>query len=106
MAAVEAALDDAMAQTGQHTRALVVVHARKILGERYAGGFTRNTPAALLAAGQEHRGRAGRRGDRGGPSRRRPGRSGARPVRLGPSPGGHEAYMSGIIGRLTAAIDR
>ena len=27
-------------------------------------------------------------------------------VRLGPSPGGHEAYLSGIIGRLTAAIDR
>ena len=27
-------------------------------------------------------------------------------VRLGPSPGGHEAYMSGIIGQLTAAIDR
>ncbi len=27
-------------------------------------------------------------------------------VRLGPSPGGHEAYLSGIIGQLTAAIDR
>lgn len=27
-------------------------------------------------------------------------------VRLGPSPGGHEAYLSGIIGQLTAAIQR
>ena len=27
-------------------------------------------------------------------------------VRRGPSPGGHEAYMSGIVGQLTAAMDR
>ena len=27
-------------------------------------------------------------------------------VRLGPSPGGHDSYMSDIIGEVTAAIER
>ena len=52
MTAVEATLDHAMAQTEHHTRALVVVHGGKILGERYAGGFTRNTPQLSWSQGK------------------------------------------------------
>ena len=126
-----------------HTRALVVVQAGKILGERYAGEFTRNTPqlswsqgksiaAALVGAAIE----AGHldvglddsapvpewQGE-GDPRREirmrdllnmssgldlhrhRPvPRSRGRPA--GTEPRGHGAYLSGIIGQLTAAIGR
>ena len=52
MAALDAALDWAMAQREHHTRALVVVYAGKILGERYAGGFGRNTPQISWSQGK------------------------------------------------------
>ena len=52
MAALEAALDWTMAQTEHNTRALVVVYAGKILGERYAPGFTRNTPQLSWSQGK------------------------------------------------------
>ena len=52
VAAIEAALDWAMTQSEQNTRALVVVYAGKILGERYAPGFTRNTPQLSWSQGK------------------------------------------------------
>ncbi len=52
MAALEAALDWTMAQTEHNTRALVVIYAGKILGERYAPGFTRNTPQISWSQGK------------------------------------------------------
>ena len=52
MAALEGALDWTMAQAEHNTRALVVVYAGKILGERYAPGFTRNTPQISWSQGK------------------------------------------------------
>ena len=52
MAALEAALDWTMAQGEHNTRALVVIYAGKILGERYAPGFTRNTPQISWSQGK------------------------------------------------------
>jgi CubicO group peptidase (beta-lactamase class C family) len=51
-AKLEAALDWAMAQEQHNTRALVVVYQGKILGERYAPGFTRNTPQISWSQGK------------------------------------------------------
>jgi CubicO group peptidase (beta-lactamase class C family) len=42
--ALDAALDWTMAQTEHRTRALVVVYRGKIVGERYAPGWTKDTP--------------------------------------------------------------
>ena len=52
MEALEAALDWTMAQSEHNTRALVVVYAGRILGERYAPGFTRNTPQHSWSQGK------------------------------------------------------
>ncbi|WP_420614965.1 serine hydrolase domain-containing protein [Candidatus Palauibacter sp.] len=52
MGALEGALDWTMAQAEHNTRALVVVYAGKILGERYAPGFTRNTPQISWSQGK------------------------------------------------------
>ncbi len=52
MARLEAALDWTMAQSEHNTRALVVVYKGKILGERYAPGFTRNTPQISWSQGK------------------------------------------------------
>ena len=46
-----AALDWAMEQP-QNTRALVVVYRGKVIGERYASGFTRNTPQISWSQGK------------------------------------------------------
>ncbi|MCG8468063.1 MAG: beta-lactamase family protein [Gemmatimonadetes bacterium] len=51
-ARLEAALDWVMAQTEHNTRALVVVYEGKILGERYADGFTRHTPQISWSQGK------------------------------------------------------
>ncbi|MDX1393298.1 MAG: serine hydrolase [Gemmatimonadota bacterium] len=51
-AALEAALDRAMASSEHNTRALLVVYEGKILGERYAGGFTRHTPQISWSQGK------------------------------------------------------
>jgi len=51
-AGIEAALDRAMAQTAYNTRALVVLYRGKILSERYAPGFTRNTPQISWSEGK------------------------------------------------------
>ena len=50
-AALDAALDAAMG-TEQNTRALAVVRHGKIVGERYAPGFTRNTPQISWSEGK------------------------------------------------------
>ena len=50
-AALDAALDAAMG-TEQNTRALAVVRRGKIVGERYAPGFTRNTPQISWSEGK------------------------------------------------------
>ncbi|MDH3733859.1 MAG: serine hydrolase, partial [Gemmatimonadota bacterium] len=52
LAALDEALDWAMAQTGHNTRALMVIYQGKILGERYADGFTRNTPQISWSQGK------------------------------------------------------
>ncbi len=52
MDALEVALDWTMAQSDHNTRALVVIYAGKILGERYAPGFTRNTPQISWSQGK------------------------------------------------------
>ena len=49
--ALREALDWAMDQ-GQNTRALVVVYRGKVIGERYASGFTRNTPQISWSQGK------------------------------------------------------
>lgn len=46
------ALDWVMAQEEHNTRALVVVHGGKIIGERYATGWTRNTPQISWSQGK------------------------------------------------------
>ena len=50
-AALDRALDAAMG-TEQNTRALAVVRRGKIVGERYAPGFTRNTPQISWSEGK------------------------------------------------------
>jgi CubicO group peptidase (beta-lactamase class C family) len=50
--ALEAALEWAMARAAQNTRALVVTYQGKILGERYAPGFTKNTPQISWSQGK------------------------------------------------------
>ena len=51
-AALAAALDAAMGTEEQNTRALAVVRHGKIVGERYAPGFTRNTPQISWSEGK------------------------------------------------------
>ena len=51
-AALSRALDNAMAQADQNTRALVVVYKGKIIGERYAAGFTHDTPQISWSQGK------------------------------------------------------
>jgi CubicO group peptidase (beta-lactamase class C family) len=51
-AGVSAALDWGMAQTEHNTRAIVVVHGGRIVGERYAPGWTRDTPQISWSAGK------------------------------------------------------
>jgi CubicO group peptidase (beta-lactamase class C family) len=51
MTALEGALDWAMEQP-QNTRALVVAYKGKVLGERYAPGFTKNTPQISWSQGK------------------------------------------------------
>jgi CubicO group peptidase (beta-lactamase class C family) len=50
--AIDAALDWAMSQTQHNTRAIVVVHRGKIVGERYAPGWTGDTPQISWSAGK------------------------------------------------------
>ena len=65
MQAVAAALDWAMEQKEQNTRAFVVAYQGKIVGERYAPGWTKDTPqiswsqgksitAALIGSGSDY----------------------------------------------------
>ena len=49
---VEAALDWGFAQKEHNTRAIVVVHRGKIAGERYAPGWTKDTPQISWSAGK------------------------------------------------------
>jgi CubicO group peptidase (beta-lactamase class C family) len=51
-AAVSAALDWGFAQTAHNTRAIVVVHHGKIVSERYAQGWTKDTPQISWSAGK------------------------------------------------------
>ncbi len=51
-AALDAALDAAMGTEEQNTRALAVVRHGKIVGERYAPGFMRNTPQISWSEGK------------------------------------------------------
>ena len=46
------ALNWAMSRKEQNTRALLVVHRGKIIGERYAGGFGKNTPQISWSQGK------------------------------------------------------
>ncbi|HEV3062624.1 MAG TPA: serine hydrolase [Vicinamibacterales bacterium] len=50
--AVAAALDWGMAQTEHNTRAIVVVYDGKIIGERYAPGWTKDTPQISWSEGK------------------------------------------------------
>ncbi len=50
--AVAAALDWAMEQKEQNTRALVVAYRGKIIGERYAPGWTKDTPQISWSQGK------------------------------------------------------
>jgi CubicO group peptidase (beta-lactamase class C family) len=50
--AVAAALDWAMKQDEQNTRALVVAYRGKIIGERYAPGWTKDTPQISWSQGK------------------------------------------------------
>ncbi len=51
-AGVDAALDWGFKQTDQNTRAIVVVHHGKIVSERYAAGWTKDTPQISWSAGK------------------------------------------------------
>jgi CubicO group peptidase (beta-lactamase class C family) len=50
--AIDAALDWGMAQTQHNTRAIVAVYRGKIVGERYAPGWTPDTPQISWSAGK------------------------------------------------------
>ena len=50
--ALNRALDWAMAQSEQNTRAIVIVYKGKVLGERYAPGFTKDTPQISWSMGK------------------------------------------------------
>ena len=50
--AVAAALDWAMAQEDQNTRAFVVAYDGRIIGERYASGWTKDTPQISWSQGK------------------------------------------------------
>jgi CubicO group peptidase (beta-lactamase class C family) len=49
---LDAALDWAMSRAEQNTRALVIAYRGKIIGERYAEGFGRNTPQLSWSQGK------------------------------------------------------
>ncbi len=49
---VTAALDWGFEQKEHNTRAIVVVHQGKIVGERYAPGWTKDTPQISWSAGK------------------------------------------------------
>jgi CubicO group peptidase (beta-lactamase class C family) len=49
---IEAALDWGFKQAEHNTRAIVVVHHGKIVGERYAPGWTKDTPQISWSAGK------------------------------------------------------
>ncbi|MGH9938926.1 MAG: serine hydrolase domain-containing protein [Blastocatellia bacterium] len=51
-AAVQAALDWGMAQKEHNTRAIVLVYRGKIVGERYAPGWTKDTPQISWSQGK------------------------------------------------------
>jgi CubicO group peptidase (beta-lactamase class C family) len=51
-AAVNAALDWGMAQTQHNTRAIVAIYKGKIVGERYARGWTKDTPQISWSEGK------------------------------------------------------
>jgi CubicO group peptidase (beta-lactamase class C family) len=51
-AALQQALDWAMAQREQNTRALVIIYRGKVIGERYAEGFTKDTPQISWSQGK------------------------------------------------------
>jgi CubicO group peptidase (beta-lactamase class C family) len=51
-AAIQAALDWGMAQKEHNTRAIVVVYRGKIVGERYAPGWTKDTPQISWSQGK------------------------------------------------------
>lgn len=51
-AVIEAALDWGMAQKEHNTRAIVVVYRGKIVGERYAPGWTKDTPQISWSQGK------------------------------------------------------
>jgi CubicO group peptidase (beta-lactamase class C family) len=51
-AVVQAALDWGMAQKEQNTRAIVLVYRGKIVGERYAPGWTKDTPQISWSQGK------------------------------------------------------
>jgi CubicO group peptidase (beta-lactamase class C family) len=51
-AALDGALDWGMAQSDQNTRAVVVAYKGKIVGERYAPGFTKDTPQISWSMGK------------------------------------------------------
>jgi len=51
-AGVAAALEWGFSQTAHNTRAIVVVHRGKIAGERYAPGWTKDTPQISWSAGK------------------------------------------------------
>jgi CubicO group peptidase (beta-lactamase class C family) len=51
-AAVNAALDWGMAQTQHNTRAIVALYKDKIVGERYAPGWTKDTPQISWSEGK------------------------------------------------------
>jgi CubicO group peptidase (beta-lactamase class C family) len=50
--AIDAALDWAMAERQHNTRAIVVVYGGKIIGERYAPGWTKDTPQISWSEGK------------------------------------------------------
>ena len=49
---MNAALDWGMAQTQHNTRAIVAIYKGKIVGERYAPGWTKDTPQISWSEGK------------------------------------------------------